>query len=1004
MKRYIYLLLILFSFIFCSASYGQGLIDTRGQDFWITFLPNYHNREFNPLTNYTDSLYIYIVAYDTCSGRIEYRDVQGQTRNYDFKIDNPKEIYKFAIGYRGYELQGYNRSGDFNDDNYNQCEKIAKQSFHLTSTKDITAYAHMQATTTSESLTALPTDALGNEYLVLSYNSDGSLDQFGLTESSTPSQFAVIATEDFTDITIYPSCKTRINKLQTQKITLNKGDVYLVQAEMDFDELTNDLSGSRVTSTKPIALISGHQRATIPYNRAGSSRDCLLEQLPPITAWGRNAIVTPFVQSNTITTQTKDIYRIMASSDNTEIIIDGINVGTFKSGEFFEDDLIEPHFIEANAPILVAQYKKTSKLQNGFGNERSDPLMLIQPPIEQFGNFYRIASMQSYESDDTPPYNQFPVYDEHYINIVCNDSLAGEVMIDGNKIDKSFFQKVQGTQFSYCALGVMAGTHELLAPSGFGLIVYGYGYANSYGYYGGMNLTKYDYRPPQIGADTTCYEINGYITDSTSIDTKLVSIESLPADLKNVDISISNEPFPAPVKYFKGSLINKFEDGSFKLKAVDSTGLFTTRLFEIPGFTVGLQGTKSNDTLITIISDTIPSEIEFCWKIPIENYGKFSHSLTKLYLVNPFGTDTLFNYIPLILKPGEKDTLEICRMFQDTGYYEFRLVIGDSCSERSQLIFKIFALKDKLAPRLLSSQDPCNTVFSLDASEPLKSDVGIKDLIILDEVNGKIEVSDQTSKILKLQFKVTDSRKDAYFKLSIVDSAGNSVDYEKAIPGFTLTFSGNPMDTVSKIFSFGDKMIGTRHLEYLTLFNYGKYNILLENPMMLSNLLFSIPQSQFPMTIPPGESKDISIIYKPISVKKYSVQKDRDTIVFTMNCIDENIPLEGTALEFNVKTNSKCEVPIRFQTDSIPTALEAAIKPTVTGGIIEIELNSPAETELNISIFDQIGYKEQTLFEGVLLEGISRKLFNLENLPNDVYFIQISTSAGSAIMKIVKID
>jgi len=49
-----------------------------------------------------------------------------------------------------------------------------------------------------------------------------------------------------------------------------------------------------------------------------------MEQLPPLNAWGRNSIVTPFAQSETIENQSdNDLFRVLAYSDNTQLFIDG---------------------------------------------------------------------------------------------------------------------------------------------------------------------------------------------------------------------------------------------------------------------------------------------------------------------------------------------------------------------------------------------------------------------------------------------------------------------------------------------------------------------------------------------------------------------------------------------------------------------------------------------------------------------------------------------------------
>ncbi|OGU58931.1 MAG: hypothetical protein A2X64_02795 [Ignavibacteria bacterium GWF2_33_9] len=993
------LLIVLFLFSLVNLR-SQDFIDTRGTDFWLTFLPNFHNLEDFPIDNFTDSLYIFIVGYEKCSGTIEYKDYIGQSFSQNFQIDDPTIIYKFALPYLRYELRGYNRSGNVQFGDNRQCETIAKNSFHITSTSDITVYAHEQAVTTSESMTCLPTDALGMDYFVITYNSDGQV--FGQFDegSSTPSQFAIVATENQTNVTIIPSSPTRANGMTVQNITLNKGDVYLVQSLITRSNLNNDLTGTRVTSDKPIALEVGHQRATLPYDGSGASRDCLLEQIPPITAWGRNAIVTPFAQNNTITTFfDNDLFRIIASSDDTEIFVDGISAGIFKAGEIIELPLDEPHYIEANAPILACQYKKTAKSASSNNTtERSDPLMMIMPPIEQYGNFYRFTNMQSWELSPGTN-NKFEVYTEHYINVACHDSIAGMVEIDGNKINPSSFQKIPGTQFSYAILQVQEGTHEMRAPTGFGINVYGYGYANSYGYYGGMNLIKYDYLPPKIGEIKTCYEINGYITDSTEVDTKIVACDLPIEKMENVDVTITDLNFPALVQYFNAKLINKYLDGKFTIKATDSTGLFSTKNYEIPGFTIGIDSLKEAQSVV-LIHDTIAANAQFCWDFNLVNYGKFTHTLEEIYLEFADSTEMLNSIIPMTIDPGKTKTLQICKTFADTGYYEFILHIQDSCGERQLVRFEIFALLDKLAPRLETAHDTCNTKFYFNILEPLKSDAGIESIELLEEENGTIEIIQYATRLSSLQFIVYDSRKDAYFKFSVKDSSGNETIYEKEIPGFTLDFAGNSLDSMTHTINYGEKMIGARATDTLELTNYGKFEIVLENPFLLHNLLFSIPQSQFPMTIKPNETKPVVIVYKPISVKK---QRDRDTLVITMNCLDQVFPIEGKALQFNITSGSKCDVPLRFTADSIPTSMEASLKSEVTEGIVNLVLDTPESAQIQCDLYDQSGRLSRNVFNGEILPGKTEKAVNLNDLTNGVYYIMIRTSVGSATLKVVKI-
>jgi hypothetical protein len=158
------------------------------------------------------------------------------------------------------------------------------------------------------------------------------------------------------------------------------------------------------------------------------------------------------------------------------------------------------------------------------------------------------------------------------------------------------------------------------------------------------------------------------------------------------------------------------------------------------------------------------------------------------------------------------------------------------------------------------------------------------------------------------------------------------------------------------------------------------------------------------MTIPSTESRTIKIIYKPISVQKFEKLRDRDTLTFTMNCIDEKIPLEGIALEFDVQTDSKCNVPIRLRTDSIPTSLEAEITPSITEGKVEISIIAEESSFITLNLYNQMGKSMMNLFSGQISEGKTERIFDLSQLPNDVYFVEIKTNLGNGFVKLIKVQ
>ncbi len=989
-----FLLFLLILIIATIKLISQNALDSKGTDFWLAFPPNYHNIVSDQIDGYTDSLYIFLVASEATSGTIEYKNISGAISTHNFTITNPKEIYRFSVPYLNYELRGYNKSGEILDETsyQHQCERIAKQTFHIVCDKEINVYAHQQAITTSESMTCLPTDALGTNYLALSYNTNGFYQFNDIGGQSTPSQIVIIATEDTTKIEITPSAPTYINGNKKQNITLNKGEAYLVQADVSSANENGDLTGSMVKSDKPIVLISGHQRTRIPLESEATSRDMLLEMLPPVNAWGRNAIVTPFADNNTINNPAEDLFRVLSGADDVQISIDGEYITTLQTGDFFEFDLTQAYFIEASGPILVAQYKKSSQLPSSVEKTQSDPLIMITPPIEQYGNFYRVANIQSYERSTSG--KQFPVYDYHYINVIVMDKDMANLEIDGNKLPANYFKKVPNSLYSYAILSVQPGTHELICPSGFGLSVYGYGFANSYGYYGGMNLVKYDFTPPKVVSNLDCYQVEGIASDSTVSDSKLYSLDFADSLKKNVTIQSSNA-FPTPVAQFTAQLINKYLDGEFSVNAKDSSGLYTVKLVEIPGFTVNILDQKESDLPVQFI-DSIPVGRELCYTFTLENYGKFDRTLPVIYLKYPDRNDTLFAYLPMTISSKNQTDIQICVMYPDTGATTFDLVLADSCSERVVVNFAISAFIDKFPPKFNSVVDDCNSVLTFQISELLKTDSGIESIAFTNEVNGKASIFNKTKSIIDGKFEVFNPRLDASFDLTATDSSGNKTTYTFEIPGFTLRYQINSI--IDNKVDFQNKMIGYIYPDTIQLENYGKFDITLTTPKMFENTIFSVPQSQFPFTIPAGETKDLIVTYKPVSEKNTI---DSDTLYLEFNCIVDKFIFEGIADPFDIKADSKCQVPLQFQADSIPLLIESSVKSTIVQSKIELIVQATRQTQANYVLSDIIGNTiDYGTFE--IANGITAKDFVIEDYPSGILFLRIEINNQGYFYKLIK--
>ncbi len=482
LSRCIPLVLLLFVAAFGSAA-AQDIPDSKGREFWVTFPPNYHNN----LTGQEDSLYIYIAADEPTRGQIEYFNRDGDRFVEDFVIDDPDEVYQFQIVFEDFELEGYNRSGFLNNAR-SQNEIVAAQHFHITSEDEVTVYGLNMARTTSDAFLALPQDVLGLSYRIMAYNSDFDVINDQLDFGSTPSQFAVVATADGTEVTIRPSTETQDHGLDVQRVRLDRGEVYLVQARFDTDDLRRDLTGTLVTATDPIAVFAGHQRSTIPVENSDMliSRDYLIQQMLPTNTWGRNAFVVPMPQTPETAPEGDDIFRVLASSDDTQVMVNGAAVATLDAGEIYEATITGPLEVQGSKAVQVAQFKKTSN--NQFSDPdavRSDPFMLLLPPKEQFLKSYRCINAQALQQLGNPP-REDEVFTLHYATVIAETDDRANVRLDGNAVNVGDFTRIGSSDFWFAHLEVDAGVHTVESQQPIGLYVLGYGLANSYAYIGGL--------------------------------------------------------------------------------------------------------------------------------------------------------------------------------------------------------------------------------------------------------------------------------------------------------------------------------------------------------------------------------------------------------------------------------------------------------------------------------------------------------------------------------------
>ena len=330
----------------------------------------------------------------------------------------------------------------------------ADAAMRVMSDNQIRIYGLNRLVWTTDAFAALPIGSLGQQYRVMAWPGRS-------TDSDNRSQFAIAATEDGTSVIITPKATsgTRTSGVP-YTITLNQFDAYQLVA-------SGDLTGTLIESDAPIAVFGGHQCGYVPSNY--NYCDHLVEQMPPIDMWGTGAMTVPLA-----TRSGGDYFRILASQDNTTVVIDGPvpSTWTLNAGQRLNRILDGNNSITADAPILVAQYSTGSDYDGAV----ADPFMMLLPPAQQFLRSYTF----------TTPSSGFP---SNFVNVIAlaTDAAGGWVLLDGIPVGSGLFTPMPGALYSGAQVPVSLGAHTLEAPSPLGLYVYGYADYDSYGYSGGFS-------------------------------------------------------------------------------------------------------------------------------------------------------------------------------------------------------------------------------------------------------------------------------------------------------------------------------------------------------------------------------------------------------------------------------------------------------------------------------------------------------------------------------------
>lgn len=525
--RNLFLILVIFSYCILDAvsePFNRDLLpelyspSNAGTEYVISFLPIYYDLHdpFNKVLIYFSASVNTKVRFRIPIYKIDtVISIQANT------VGEYSIIPKFIIPYNKIPFT------------YTGKERLIEgKSLIITSESPIICYAMVRFKTYSEGYLALPVSSLSSEYNISTYN-----DYSKVENNFAPSTAVITGVYDNSKVTFLlgGNSTTRVklengdSLISNYSVTrfLNRGDVWVLHGS----GINNDLTGSTIRSTKPVAVFTGNSCTQVPVDIGPCEH--LIEQELPTFSYSKRYYVAPVYGR-----KTGSMVKVSALNNDTEIKVNGISKGLIKTPNGVEGDGFLSFRVNTdNKPAVISSDKRINVVQYNTGNESdTDKGIPFKMQVLSSDNFSKIITF------NTPSTKQSEYFTQNYINIIFKpdegSSIPEDIMLieikDGIHISKTVKElaKSEPVQFPeaesdgsyyYCAtLSLPAtGKYILKSDSPVGALIYGFNSIDSYGFPAYIHLKNNnkssDNERPSLSINSPKYgTFTGTITDEPS--------------------------------------------------------------------------------------------------------------------------------------------------------------------------------------------------------------------------------------------------------------------------------------------------------------------------------------------------------------------------------------------------------------------------------------------------------------------------------------------------------
>ena len=256
----------------------------------------------------------------------------------------------------------------------------------------------------------------------------------------------------------------------------------------------NDISGTRIIANKPVSVFSGHECANIPL--ASEPCDMLIEQVPPVDAWGTEVVTIPLI------TRSADTIKVFASQASTTVNVTRTDISsgmvtsdpsfTLDRNGFRELVISDYTLIQSNNPIGVFQFSRSFTTDNIIN---SDPFMMWVPSCEQYRDSFAVAPAPFHPSSRGTVVGRVAYVNYTNIAVPAEYFNASMITVNSVQVNASDFRAIRRSDNSIWGYGAQLTLDEGAQVirhqdpnAALSVTMYGFSNQQSWGCTGGTGL------------------------------------------------------------------------------------------------------------------------------------------------------------------------------------------------------------------------------------------------------------------------------------------------------------------------------------------------------------------------------------------------------------------------------------------------------------------------------------------------------------------------------------